>query len=196
MSVNTARTPRPNPRLARALRTREPSEHLPYPSTLLRYPNAAMFLLMREAFKIALRRLDEGKTAAQRMRFPHFAVLACLDEFGPASQREISDRLRLDQGDLVAFVDWLEEVGFVKRRRDPRDRRRYEVNVTAAGRRALHTRARAADRLNAELFAALDLDERMQLRDLLLRALERFDLVPVASGAGDPNGGLSVMRDT
>jgi MarR family transcriptional regulator, lower aerobic nicotinate degradation pathway regulator len=154
------------------MRTSDPTgEPLDYPSTLLRYPSAAMFLLMREGFRLGQQRIEEADNPAEQMRFPHFSILACLDEFGSASQREISDRLRLDPSDLVAFVDWLEEVGFVRRRRDQRDRRRYAVDLTPSGRRALRTRARAAELMNAELFGALDPDERERLRTLLLKAV-------------------------
>jgi DNA-binding MarR family transcriptional regulator len=131
-----------------------------------------MFLLMREAFRIGQRRLEKAETVAEQMRFPHFAVLACLEEFGSASQRAISERLRLDPSDLVGFVDWLESAGFVERQRDERDRRRYAVDLTPAGRQALRTRARAAERMNAELFGALTEAEREQLLTLLLRSLE------------------------
>jgi MarR family transcriptional regulator, lower aerobic nicotinate degradation pathway regulator len=166
------RPPAPSRRFAKVMRTSEPTgEPLDYPSTLLRYPSAAMFLLMREGFRLGQQRIEEADNPAEQMRFPHFSILACLDEFGSASQREISDRLRLDPSDLVAFVDWLEEVGFVRRRRDQRDRRRYAVDLTPSGRRALRTRARAAELMNAELFRALDPDERERLRLLLLKAV-------------------------
>jgi DNA-binding MarR family transcriptional regulator len=186
MSVNPSRSrsagdpdavhggpPKLNRRFARALRTREPSGEPPeYPGSLLRLPTAAMFLLMREAFRLSQRRMEEADTPAEQMRFPHFAVLACLEEYGSASQRDISERLRLDPSDLVGFVDWLESAGFVERRRDERDRRRYAVDLTPAGRRALRARARAAERMNAELFGALTETEREQLQTLLLRSLE------------------------
>jgi DNA-binding MarR family transcriptional regulator len=166
------RPPKPSRRFAKAMRTSEPTgEPLDYPSTLLRYPSAAMFLLMREGFRLGQKRMEEADNPAEQMRFPHFSILACLNEFGSASQREISDRLRLDPSDLVAFVDWLEEVGFVRRRRDRRDRRRYAVDLTPAGRRGLRTRARAAELMNAELFGALDPEERERLRTLLLKAV-------------------------
>jgi DNA-binding MarR family transcriptional regulator len=142
-----------------------------YPERLLRYPSALMFLLMREAFRLGQERSARATSDAEGMRFPHFATLACLEEFGPASQREISARLRFDPSDLVAFVDWLEEAGLVVRRRDRRDRRRYAVELTAKGRRALRTRARVADRLNEELFGSLEPDDLEALRTLLLRAL-------------------------
>ena len=165
--------PRPNRRFARALRTREPSGERPeYPASLLRLPSAAMFLLMREAFRLGHRGMEEAQTPAEQMRFPHFAVLTCLEEFGSASQQAISERLRLDPSDLVGFVDWLESAGFVERKRDEHDRRRYAVDLTPAGRRALRARASAAERMNAELLGALSDEEREQLRSLLLRSLE------------------------
>ena len=171
------RAPRPNRRYAKALRAYDPDgERLAYPSSLLRYPSAAMFLLMREAFRLGQQRIERARTVADQMRFPHLAILACLDEFGSSSQQDISRRLRLDPSDLVAFVDWLESSGFVRRKRDPRDRRRYAVELTPAGRRALRVRARAAERMNDELFGALNATEREQLRTLLLRSLG--DLVP------------------
>jgi MarR family transcriptional regulator, lower aerobic nicotinate degradation pathway regulator len=148
---------------------------LEYPSSLLRFPSAAMFLLMREVFRIGQERTAAATSPEEQMRFPHFAVLAALDEFGPASQRDISRRLRIDPSDLVAFVDWLEEVRFVERTRDQRDRRRYRVDLTPAGRRALARRAVAAERTNDELFRALDAKERARLRDLLLRALHGLE---------------------
>jgi DNA-binding MarR family transcriptional regulator len=157
---------------------------LEYPTSLLRYPSAAMFLLMREAFRLGQRRIERATTPADQMRFPHFATLACLDEFGSASQREISERLRFDPSDLVGFVDWLETAGFVKRRRDERDRRRYAVELTPAGRRALRERARASDRANAEMFGALSPNEREQLRELLLRSLRALERAGRASEDG------------
>jgi DNA-binding MarR family transcriptional regulator len=105
------------------------------------------------------------------MRFPHLAVLAALDEFGAASQRDISRRLRIDPSDLVAFVDWLEGVGFVHRTRDERDRRRYRVDLTPAGRRALDVRTHIIERMNEEIFRGLDDHERERLHELLLRAV-------------------------
>lgn len=178
MAVNPERpgpaipAPKANRRFAKAMRSPvTSSEPLEYPRSLLRYPMAAMFLLMKEAFRLGQERIMEARTPAEQMRFPHYAVLACLDEFGSASQKEVSQRLQLDPSDLVAFVDWLEEAGFVRRRRDEKDRRRYALDLTPAGRRALGVRARSTHRMNEELFSALSPDEREQLRTLLLKAI-------------------------
>jgi DNA-binding MarR family transcriptional regulator len=163
--------PRMNRRLVKRMRMPEGGDALPYPRRLLAYPSALMFLLMREAFRLGQKRSLEATTPVEQMRFPHFAILASLDEFGPTSQKEISDRLRFDPSDLVGFVDWLEKAGLVERRRDERDRRRYALELTAAGRRSLDARAQSAERLNAELFGSLTRDQRRELHDLLLRAV-------------------------
>jgi DNA-binding MarR family transcriptional regulator len=180
MTVNTERpgpgipAPKTDRRFARAMRSPATSgEPLEYPRSLLRHPMTSMFLLMKEAFRLGQQRIMEARTPAEQMRFPHYAVLACLDEFGSASQKEVSQRLQLDPSDLVAFVDWLEEAGFVRRRRDEEDRRRYALDLTPAGRRALGVRARSTQRMNEELFAALSPGEREELRALLLKALTK-----------------------
>jgi MarR family transcriptional regulator, lower aerobic nicotinate degradation pathway regulator len=176
------KTPRMDRRAARGMRMTEARPDSPAPPRrLLRHPSAVLFLLMREAYRLGQQRAQRaGASLAEAMRFPHFAVLACLDEFGPASQKEISERVRTDPSDLVTFVDFLERAGFVARKRDERDRRRYALELTAAGRRALRRRDGEAVRLNEELLAPLRPEEREQLRRLLLRALAHHDpRVPV-----------------
>ncbi|GAB3996823.1 hypothetical protein GCM10029992_18030 [Glycomyces albus] len=63
----------------------------------------------------------------------HFAVLASLDEFGPSSQAQLSDRTGIYRSDLVATVNELAADGYVRRASDPADRRRNVVSVTGAG---------------------------------------------------------------
>jgi MarR family transcriptional regulator, lower aerobic nicotinate degradation pathway regulator len=162
--------------------TAVPDRSLELPARLLEHPSAVMFLLMREAFRLTHRRADPaGAASSDGLRFPHFAVLACLDEFGPSSQKDVSERLRFDASDLVTFVDLLERNGFVLRKRDERDRRRYALEITTAGRRAIRRRDREAARMNDELFAPLGPAERAELRGLLLRTLAHHD--PRAAGS-------------
>ena len=162
--------------------TAVPDRSLELPARLLEHPSAVMFLLMREAFRLTHRPAERpGGTKTEALRFPHFAILACLDQFGPSSQREVSDRLRFDASDLVTFVDVLERDGLVLRKRDGQDRRRYALEITAAGRRAIRRRDRDAARMNDELFAPLAPAERDELRGLLLRTLTYHD--PRAAGS-------------
>src|SRR5690349_17209479 len=74
------------------------------------------------------------------LRFPRGLVLATLAHQGPLSQRQASEAIDMDAGDLVALVDGLEGLAFLTRERDPQDRRRYALEITGAGRVALHER--------------------------------------------------------
>ncbi|WP_232425322.1 MarR family winged helix-turn-helix transcriptional regulator [Pseudofrankia inefficax] len=64
-------------------------------------------------------------------------ILCCLQEYGPACQRDIAARLSIDSGDLVAFVDGLQKDELITRQRDERDRRRQILSLTPAGARML-----------------------------------------------------------
>jgi DNA-binding MarR family transcriptional regulator len=98
----------------------------------------------------------------------HYAILATLAEGERETQGAIADALDYDRGQLVGLLDELEEAGLVERRRDPEDRRRQVVVMTPEGRKML-TRMRAlAKKLDGEFLAPLTLDQRQQLRELLL----------------------------
>jgi DNA-binding MarR family transcriptional regulator len=134
---------------------------------------------------VALELLRAGRRRAERHpegpRLPRVAVLACLVEYGPQSQVEVSRRLRFDPSDIVDVVDQLEAAGHAVRQRDPADRRRYALAATTAGERWLSERLAEAAAINERFLPGLDAAERAQLHDLLLRALASQDpRVPAA----------------
>jgi DNA-binding MarR family transcriptional regulator len=140
-----------------------------FPEPLLALPSFVMFQLLRETKRLIGTLDDDG------LRLPHLGVLSSLAEFGPSAQRDLSVRLRIDASDLVSVLDDLEHHGLVRRERDPKDRRRYAVTLTEAGRTALARRLAISRELDDRLLAPLTGDERAQLHRLLVRAYAYHD---------------------
>jgi DNA-binding MarR family transcriptional regulator len=111
----------------------------------------------------------------------HFMVLTMLQASNELSQQEMATFMSLDPTLMVALIDDLEAQELCERTRNPSDRRRYVVRITAKGRR-LYRKARAvSDRIEADVFDPLDDDERARLAELLTRVME-----PYWAGKQDP----------
>jgi len=99
----------------------------------------------------------------------HYSVLAILAEGDRETQSTIAGALGVDPSRLVGVLDTLEERGLVDRQRDPYDRRRHVVRITAEGKlQLLRLRAIATEHSDAFL-APLSADERETFQRLLLR---------------------------
>jgi DNA-binding MarR family transcriptional regulator len=85
------------------------------------------------------------------------------------SQQAIGERLRIDRTTMVGLIDDLEQKGYVKRERNPDDRRAYVITLTTAGRRAQRRAERAVDAHALEFFGQLSEAERQELDRLLGR---------------------------
>jgi MarR family transcriptional regulator, lower aerobic nicotinate degradation pathway regulator len=120
-------------------------------------------------YLLSLSGREARRRMAARVSLAEFALLAALDESGPASQRTLGERLRKDPADMVRLLDAAESSGLVARSADPSDRRRRRVALTAAGSDALASAMAAAREVQDSLLAALDADERRVLHALLLR---------------------------
>lgn len=106
----------------------------------------------------------------------HYKALEELDRQDGATQQEIADRLGVHRGVMVGLIDDLESQELVVRRRHPSDRRANALHLTPAGRRQLGRVRKVAGRLDAELLAPLDPDERDRLRAMLRRIADTAGL--------------------
>jgi DNA-binding MarR family transcriptional regulator len=104
------------------------------------------------------------------MKLKAYATLSNLAS-GPMAQSELCISMHLDPNNCVLMLNHLEELGYVERKRDPADRRRHIVELTADGREALQRAERTMEGLEGEVLGALAPEERVQLRELLARAL-------------------------
>jgi len=100
-----------------------------------------------------------------------YSILSIIESDDPGSQQEIARLLGKAPALVVSAIDELEARGLVERTRDPQDRRRSRVTLTAAGRRTLRRAHQLADEAVATLLPGLDADELDELRALLARGL-------------------------
>jgi DNA-binding MarR family transcriptional regulator len=107
------------------------------------------------------------------MRLKAYMTLCYVRDHPGTTQQEIENGLWTDANSIVLMLNELEAAGFSVRRRDPQDRRRHIVEMTPAGERALEKAEKARESLEDDMLAALSADERVTLRNLMERVLDR-----------------------
>jgi DNA-binding MarR family transcriptional regulator len=96
-----------------------------------------------------------------------FRMLDVLEDRGPMGQRELGEVLGIDHSILVTLLNPLEDDGLLTRERDPGDRRRHVVSITAAGVERLQAGMVAQRAVEEELLAGFTDDQRAELADVL-----------------------------
>lgn len=137
------------------------------PARLKRLPSRLLSLTAVHADRL----VADGLAGADARKW-HFAVLASLADFGPASQADLSRRSGIYRSDLVAVLNELAERGLVERATDHADRRRNVITVTEEGRLHLARLDALLAAVQDDLLAPLTRPERDELTRLLTRLLE------------------------
>jgi DNA-binding MarR family transcriptional regulator len=106
------------------------------------------------------------------MRLKSFLLLGYVRDRGAVSQQELETGLLMDANSVVLLLNETEAAGFSVRRRDPADRRRHTVDLTAAGRAAVERAEKAREGIEDEVLSDLSPEERKTLRKLLRRVLD------------------------
>jgi DNA-binding MarR family transcriptional regulator len=117
------------------------------------------------------RRAAEASMSPGGLRPRHLIALKLLREHGPTSQHGLAEALSLDPSNVVGLLNELEERGLIARRRDPADRRRHIVELSAPGADELCLAEGRLSRVEDDLLGALSAEERATLYRLLARAV-------------------------
>jgi DNA-binding MarR family transcriptional regulator len=131
------------------------------------YEPGSMVLLTRLAKQVYRRSSEE----LLGMHLRHLMALSYLRDHDRSPQQELAETLCMDANNVVLLLNELEDRGHIARLRDPEDRRRHLVELTATGRRALKSAEHAQEGIEDEVLHALDPQERAILWQLLTRAL-------------------------
>lgn len=122
--------------------------------------------LAREGFERALEPMG--------LKARHYGILAALTGEGPYAQRDLGEKLAIDRTTMVGLVDELEGLGLVERRRDPGDRRRYDLALTDSGKRMILEADAVAVRVQEAVLSPLDDAERHRLHEMLTSVLQNL----------------------
>src|ERR1700689_4363757 len=126
--------------------------------------------LIEHLARISRRAADTAMTDGS-LRPRHVIALTLLSERGPMTQHAVGAALSLDPSNVVGLLNELEERGLITRRRDPADRRRHIVELSATGENELACTDARLSRVEEELLSALSAEERETLYRLLVRAV-------------------------
>ena len=109
---------------------------------------------------------------------PHAGILRAIASDPGRSQQALSGQLGLLPSRVVAYVDELEDRGYVERRRNPDDRRLHALYLTASGKKLVSKIGELGRQHERLMTAGLDTDQRDTLRRLLSAVAERQGLTP------------------
>ena len=135
--------------------------------------SSTAFLLAKVGMTIKMRMLDELEQVGCGLY--EYGVLAVLGEGAQKTQAAIADALSVDRSQLVGVLDSLEGDGYVERKRDPNDRRRHAVSITADGKRRLVKLRSIVKAIEQSFLEPLDEETRNALHETLLRVACSFD---------------------
>jgi len=109
---------------------------------------------------------------------PHPGILRVIAAEPGRSQQALSGQLGLLPSRVVAYVDELEDLGYVERRRNPDDRRLHALYLTPSGKKALSKIGELGRQHERLMTAGLDTEQHDTLRQLLAVIAERQGLTP------------------
>lgn len=141
-------------------------------------------------------RLCEGRYGITRREWRLIALLAA---HGAMSPSELAQRAHLERARTSRHITELAARGLIRRRTDPEDRRRAEVELTDEGRRVYDELFPQSVAFNRQVLAALSAPELEAFDSALAKLTEAAERIaaakPVAEKADRRHGGARRLRE-
>ncbi len=139
-------------------------------------PDGIAFLLAQLGHHAAA--LFAEQVATIELSPPQAGILRAVAAEPGRSQQALSAQLGMLPSRVVAYVDELEERGYLERRRNPDDRRLHALYPTAAGKKLMRKLSELARRHELRFASALDPEQYSTLRELLAKVAQEQGLTP------------------
>lgn len=131
--------------------------------------------LISDVSRLMRRRFDERARAIGVTR-PQWRALTALSRREGINQGHLADLLEVEPITLCRMVDRLEDAGHVERRRDPGDRRAWNIFLTDQSRPLIQQLAAIADDLFATALAGVPAQDRERLTATLDRIRDNLSI--------------------
>jgi DNA-binding MarR family transcriptional regulator len=131
---------------------------------------------LKQAFQRKLKAVDAGVTADQ------WVVLDTLGKKDGMSQFEIAEETHKDPPTLTRIIDLLCEKQLTERRSDPNDRRRFNIFLTATGKKKIQQLDPIVKAFRQKSWDGLSSNEMKQLSRILERINRNIDIRQEAKG--------------
>lgn len=107
--------------------------------------------------------------AGHKLTISQFGVLETLLHLGPMCQKEIGSKLLKTGGNITLVIDNLEKRNLVIRKKNPEDRRFFQIHLTKNGEELIRRIFPHHIRVAEEIFSVLDKKQLDMLADMLVK---------------------------
>ena len=97
-------------------------------------PEFELWSEIRDIYRTALKRLN-ARLAVENITFPQYNVLLALGRNGSMQMSLLGEHMLVAPANVTGLIDRIEAKGYVRRRRDPHDRRLWVIELTEEGAR-------------------------------------------------------------
>jgi DNA-binding MarR family transcriptional regulator len=109
---------------------------LPATSTSQQAPTTRYDLRVLKALRQIIRAVDlhsRQLLGQHKVTGPQLITLLTVDNYGPVTATAIAGHIHLSPSTVIGILDRLETKGFIRRDRDPKDRRLVQISLTELG---------------------------------------------------------------
>lgn len=97
-------------------------------------PESELWSEIRDIYRAALKKLN-ARLAVENITFPQYNVLLALGRSGSMQMSTLGEHMLVAPANVTGLIDRIEAKGYVRRRRDPDDRRLFVIELTDDGAR-------------------------------------------------------------